>query len=519
MTQAAVLTQSAASNQAKSSGIVYITDVFSEQGNVRNNYKPNTIIENSIVESITTDTKILSVEIHVETTDIFIPIVTINGIEIDLTHVSDKIFKGTLLNFNFDTETQIVVRSSNGGLFTANINYINEQLTLEEYTIIGVPIGQTTFKENDEIQISGRLSGSGYISILDQGAFKRTDFVKTDLNNEFVITGAVSNRNGDLPIVFVCKSDLGTYGQVIVTHDKLPIENIIFDISSVDVEYPLGQNSLKGQEFGYLNIYTSMPINDTDYLVEYISRDNSVSFFNPNKFDNRKRFYSLINSNLESNDNIVVRITKKSNHFSNEIITGVNIINMSANIQFIGANILDSGDGEKTHHFVIQSDIELKSIQRLNNLDDKEITIYPIVQPKEYSKTFEFDIKVRDISSRGQHTINYEYMTSSGEVFSASFSFVVAGFNERIVTISKWPVRQAVFGIEIFNPDKLKVTNLSKSTDMTYKDNIENAENMFSIVDLYNHPDLKGKVIYNCDLHNCVSNTSGELKISIQETI
>jgi len=521
MTQAAVLTQSAASISNKSAGIIYITDVFSEHGNIRKNYKQNTIIENSIIESVLTDTNILSVEIAVESNDMYIPTVTINGIAVQLQLIDgdNRKFKGTIHDINFENETQIIARSSNGGNYIAEINFNDEFISFLSCSILSVPSNQTTFKENDEIIIIGKLSNPGYVSIVEYGPFKFSDYVRTDQDSNFQITGVVNNSNGNLNVRLKCKSELGTEGEDKITDIIIPIENINIQLDNPYIEYPLGQNAIKGQEFAYLNITSSESYPESDYLVEYISLDSSISFFSPNKFENKKKFYSLINSNLESNDNIVLRITKKSNKFSKEIIIGVNIENMSANIQFVGASILDSGDGEKIHHFSIISDIELKTFGRLNSLDSYDITIYPILQPQGFTKTFEFDIKIKDISKRGVYTLNYEYVTASGETFQTKFVFTVAGFNERILTFSKWPVRQAIFGIEVFDTTKLKVINLSKSVEMQYQNHITNEIDRFCIVDIYNNPDLKGKVLYNCDINNAVSNTTGELQISIQEII
>jgi len=522
MNKAAILTQTAATGVNNNSGIVYITDVFSEYGNIQKYFKQNTIPKDQIVERVLTDTKILSVEIKVEATnDYKIPAVAINGLPVELEIVDQETrkFKGILNNINFEDETQIIVRASNGAVYIADIEYLDIKVHVTSIQILSFPKEQTTFKENDEIILFGVLNKPGYVAVDNYGALKATDFVKTNENNEFTINAKISNRNGNLNFKLITKSELGTIGEPYISNETIDVENINFDLSNYYISYPNGQLAIKADEAATLYIQTSNIFNEDDYLIEFISPNNSVMISNPKIFSNIKTIHSLINYNLESLNNIRLSITKKSNKYTKEFNYGVNIQCQEPNVNIFGPKIIDSGNNSVIHNFEIHSDCYLKSVSPMFSLENMNIEFIPITHEHAFDKIFKFGLKINSNSTRGKLTLTFEYVTASLQTYFLSYEVIVAGFNEVIASFDAWPNRMALFGRKIYDINNVKVINLSKGTEMHYKNNKADEENAFTIVDENGNISLSGGYIYNCDMLNAVSNTSGELKLSIQEII
>ena len=94
---------------------------------------------------------------------------------------------------------------------------------------------------------------------------------------------------------------------------------------------------------------------------------------------------------------------------------------------------------------------------------------------------------------------------------------------QRTVSVAAYPNREATIGTQVSDTSKLRVTNLSKggsgSLNTSFVGNVGDAIDTFTVTQPSGIYNATGNTLYNRDLANAVSNTSGEAQFEIEEIV
>ena len=94
---------------------------------------------------------------------------------------------------------------------------------------------------------------------------------------------------------------------------------------------------------------------------------------------------------------------------------------------------------------------------------------------------------------------------------------------QRTISFAAYPNREAAIGTQVSDTSKLRVTNLSKgssgSLNTSFVSSVGDAIDTFTITQPSGVYNATGNNLYNRDLANAVSNTSGTMQFEVEELV
>lgn len=101
--------------------------------------------------------------------------------------------------------------------------------------------------------------------------------------------------------------------------------------------------------------------------------------------------------------------------------------------------------------------------------------------------------------------------------------YVVGGFVFRVLTVAAWPNRESAIGTTVANTAKLQCTNLSEGDsgdlNFSFEAVVQNSPDKYTITYPSGVYNATGNLWRNNDLANAVSNTSGSMRLELEEVV
>lgn len=136
-------------------------------------------------------------------------------------------------------------------------------------------------------------------------------------------------------------------------------------------------------------------------------------------------------------------------------------------------------------------------------------------------------LQIADSDTKGAATFSGLSTTNLANipvtVITSGASYTVGGFVQRTITFAAWTNRESAIGTQVSDASKLRVTNLSKgasgSLNTAFVGSVGDAVDTYTITQPAGVFNATGNLLYNRDLANAVSNTSGTAQFEIEEIV
>lgn len=525
--------------QAKAAGgAVFITDIRPQfvQDNVGNKQVSN---DGHSLTSCATTTNFVQVHVTALTGySSYAPIVTVNGVRVDLTAKADApLFTGVINVDLIDEDGVMKVKAQHADGAFWETTLIKEPAASITNAVFSsdYPNGQTELKAGDlmNLGVTTDVTTVAY-EVADYGAFQAVSGTLTP-NTTHQIVGLLIADRGNTTRVEGFKirvmNEAGAWSQwydseqsdAVLLVDVVALNNTHPNITISDIVYPQGQSAVRsGQEA----------------LIEHsVSESDSVSYTttgltltDANAYEPSKRvlggnvMYSVGVSNL------TITATRSANGATRTATAAISVVNVLPQIQIRTPQArLRSGGNAGTA--VQNYPITITSDQALNEAPSIDIPagswVDPTWTPNSDRTVWSRHIAVHDDDVKGTHTFaNLSAIGLSGMVQSEIASgqnYALGGFVFRKLTVPAFPNREIDIGTSVVSFGKLRCTNLSKgapgSFNATYKTTMDNEVSKYTTTGPSSVLNTQGNLWYNLDASNAASNTSGLLQIEIEEVV
>lgn len=532
-------TLTATIDTTKSSGIAIITDITPTygSGNVSGKvYSNGGYVLDSCVSGTT------EVDVHVLATtgtQNFRPTVTLNGNPVTLTAAESRGLWQGVLSMSLPSYTSTITVSHAEGLshscvfnyqmaptvLTAifqdsypNVGQVEYAAGASVDVVVTADVPFTAIEFQDSVGSATTANSASFapttskrvtVQIADRG--------DTRQSKQAIVR--VQDANGTWSSWYSSGS-AGSTDHVNVVYLNNVRPHIAFDPAS----YPPGQQAIKDSEYATL----SFSYSDVDSVV-WSSPNGQVSFSAPTSLVAQAVYIGSAGVYNDSVNNVRASAVRTANATSAYYDTLVCIADVLPRVTVsVPAARLRSGG---THGSAVQSyTITLSSNQKLitiMGLDAGIGTWDGIWSSSDGGYTWTRPLLISDADSKGATSFSsLAAVTLAGttqtSIYSGS-SYTVGGFVLRTVSVSAWPNREADIGTYVTNTSKLRATNLSKgssgSHNTTFGSSTTNLTDSYTITGPTGTYNPDGRVIYNRDLSNAVSNTTGLLQYEIEELV
>lgn len=514
------------------SGGVFITDIKPQSPTENIGDKVKSDDEFSLVscKSTTGEVEVSVVAITGHTN--FRPNVNVNGVAVTLTQRNNApMWHGTValtLAEGIDGVTPVFAVHEDGATAEANVTMDSIPTVVTGVFSAMYPAGQTELKAGDttsvtittdqpvvgyEISNAGALVQSS--GVLTEGVTHTlTNLVIADRGNTAVLHGfsiRVKKSSGAWSGWFTSRADGDEeLVNVVMLNNLKP--SIVIDA----VNYPDGQAAIKAGESATVN----NTVTNFDSLV-YASPNGQLTIGDPTTQVNAKVVDYLTGSYNDSTNNLTITAKRNANGSTTVVSSVVTIANVAPVLSVtLPAARLRSGGSNGTQ--VQKHTVTLTSTQALltapaMNLPSAtwEGNWISNVTGKVWTRV----MLVNDTDAKGTFDFNSVVATSLSGVIvnelSVGKSYVLGGFVFRVLSVPAYPNREVVIGTEVVNTTKLRCTNLSKggsgSLNFTYVAEQTEGADTYTVVD--------GTRWYNCDGANATSNTTGLMRVELEEVV
>ncbi|QEM41899.1 tail assembly protein [Pseudomonas phage vB_PaeM_PS119XW] len=391
------------------------------------------------------------------------------------------------------------------------------------------PGSQTELKAGDTMSITFTTDQDvvGY-EIRDEGAFVARNGTLT-AGKTHSLTGLVIADRGNTatnqPFSIRVKKASGSFSawyksDVAGTTEKVNVvklNNLKPTITFGAVTYPAGQTAIKaGEDATVANTVTNAT------SATYTSANGQLTVTNPTQIEANKTVSYLTGNYNDLTNNLTITAQRAANGSSSTASTIVKIANGAPELTVTTpATRLRSGGNAGT--VVQRHTITITSTQSLaeapvmtapgGNWDSagwvgdaakKVWTRTLLVHDDDAKGIFNFT----DVVAKGLAGVTVNTLKAGGE-------YTLGGFVLRTMSIAAFPNREGAIGTDVVMTGKLRCTNLSKgasgSLNFTYKADDADAVNTYTI--------KNSNSWYNCDAANAVSNTSGLMRVELEEVV
>ncbi len=528
-----------ATAQSGINGAIFITDIVpTGAGNVYTKQYEDGIV----LTSVNSDVDLVTVTVRAERGNThYIPQATVNGVAVTgmaLVNANDDYYEGTAdidmnslieisaIHEDGATDTCVFVKDAAPEIQTLVFtgSYPGTQSELKEDDVVSFQV--TTDIDVVEVQIINDNAGAG----------KGQTHTGLTAGKSHTLTMNVKDQGNtvsDRPIFVRVKTAAGSWSDIIASNkdggttdlvDIVKLNNLKPSVSIGAVTYPASQSAIKATE------QATVANTVTDYTtITYSSLNGSsgtpeLTITDANVYNSTKTVERLTGDYNISNDNLKITAHRAENDSTTTATKVVQIADADPVIDISSPTRLRSGGSLGTsaqnHSITIASDQEITA----PTLDaDKGVWQGGAFTggPTSYSR----NLQINDAVVKGAGVFSNLSVTNLANktisVINSGSAYTVGGFVKRTMTIAAWTNRDGDIGTNVVDTAKLVCTNLGVNKTSTYKSTIGDELERFTITgsDDSTTPNATGSWWYNCDMPNAQSNTSGTMKVEIEETI
>ena len=437
-------------------------------------------------------------------------------------------------------------------VFYSDDEFVLPVIETTETTILsagfnGYPGSQTEVKYFDDIQLTVETSGNMvsiqvYENDLCIGktiTFPSTNSATIDLKVNFQeeVTSAlgaqlrIKGEDGNWSQYFYTISAGSTDG-----YDYLSANNLYPYAELSAVDYSTGFSAVSNS-YGASAIYVYSGADSASFISSQLSITDPTTLENVKEISYVSGGYNLIQNNL------FAYFVKDSNNSTTTVNSLIKIANTSATIRVVANENLamEIGEGCGNEYEVSIYSNQPLLIDTINlvpngagvngyfgflDWDNVNASDYPSVSgfPYVYMRPF----YVNDDATPGTYQWASLYTENWGGIVTSAINtddgfvdtYTISGSSIFEITFDAWPNRKAALPFNVADYTKLIVYNLSKGEDyqITFTSAVGNELDKYTLVDSNGDYDVSGGYIYNCDAYNAVSNTTGTLTFTVEET-
>ena len=522
--------------QAGSQGFVAITDITptNPSDNVGSKIKTD---DNNVLQSCTSSTTNVTVSVLAVTAGTsFKPTVDVNGTQAVLTrNALTDVWTGTAaITLTGSSPYTVTATHGQGAIDTAEVS-IEAAPVISQLEFSGAysqGIGQTEHATGQTLDLT--ISSSTQFVELevvdDSGSATQSVSQTFTAVTSKTITVTTANR-GNTPTAYPAKVRIrnanGTWSAITLSTDfgsvdginSIKLNNTQPSISFSGTTYPVGQFALKNSESATVNVTESNV--DT---VSYSSSNSQLSITDPTTTGNKTVTRIAGGYNINTN-NLSVTVGKTSNATSATFSTVVWIAHDAPTITVTTpATRLRSGVTPQNYTISINSNQRTQSTPTLTASVGTFGGSWSTVNN---GLNWTRSLAIADSDTKGAASFSGLSIINLAGIevtaISSGDSYTVGGFVQRTVSVAAYPNREATIGTQVSDTSKLRVTNLSKggsgSLNTSFVGNVGDAIDTFTVTQPSGIYNATGNTLYNRDLANAVSNTSGEAQFEIEEIV
>ena len=467
------------------------------------------------------------------------PLISVNGLNVAMVPNADApTFSGyvDLLLPDFTSGSAVITANHvDGAKWRTIVHQDIAPRVLNAAFISQYPGTQTELKAGDlmSIRVTADLPIVGY-EIADVGCFPTYSGSFSETTVAKLYDLVIADRGMVRQVmgfrVRVCKAN-GAWGEWFNTADAgstelldvVALNNLYPTISIGTITYPDDQLAIKAGESALVDNAVAN-FDTVTYSSEQLTID-AEGLYEPSK---AVTYLSGGYTTSESNFTVTAR---RSANGAVAIVSGVVAIANTVptvSVRLPAARLRSGGNAgtvAQLYPIVLVSDQQLSQPPVLNIPEGQWAD--PAWTPNPARTEWTRRIQIHDNDAKGTYSFNSLAATGlAGKVqsqLSGGDTYTIGGFVFRVLSVSAFPNRKAEIGTPVVDTAKLRCTNLSKGQSGTlnssYQPSITNALDRFTISDNDDSANPNGHYWYNCDALNATSNTSGMMRIEIEETI
>ena len=518
-------------------GGVFITNVVpQDSGNVVNiTWKANTIGK-QVVESIETDTELLTVTVEWDGVAY-----DWNGsVEVDSVPITNGTRIGDTRRFtgsaNVDLNGMLYLialhNEGTGVAVPVTLQGVGPEILTAEF-INGYPGSQTEVKENDTFQIQITFNGSGSVptdvEIANYGAMKyKTESVTWDGAYQVTVTGTVdstSNSPQAFPSRVRAKNSFGTFGDYVDTNaggntdglNTIICNDIHPTINFGTITYSSGFNALKDSETATVSMTTS----DLD-TITYTSPNSQLSITNATIDETQKTVTRIAGDYNVSTNNLSAIAVRNANGAITNSSTVVYIAHVDAvvNISEPALRLRSGGnDGTSIQNHVIT--LSSNQLLRANPTLSAPMGTLSSFNGTTPGSTFTASLGVHDNDTKG----TYQWQSLSAQnlagkitnIINGNDTYTLGGFVERDMYFDP-QANEKTMGVYV--ADSSKVVAVDKDLiAMTFYGDLNDHVRGYSFTSPSGTINNNGNILYWNDVLEVQNNTTGLSFIRIREDV
>jgi hypothetical protein len=526
--------------QAGSQGFVAITDITptNPSDNVGSKIKTD---DNNVLQSCISSTPNITVSVLAVTAgNNFKPSVTVNGVAATLSRnaLTDVWTGSAVITLTGEAPYTVTATHSEGATDTAIVT-IEAAPIIDNIEFSGAysqGVGQTEHAQGQTLSltITSDTQFTELEIVDDVGTATEAlslSFAATTTKTVTVTVADKGSYGTGAPIIVPAKARIksanGTWGNYFESNDFggtngvhiLALNNTRPLVEINSIVYPVGQYALKDTESVTVNVSES----NVDSLV-WSSPNSQLSITNPtiagNKIVSRASGgYNITNNNLRVVSNRVANATQTTLDAIVWIAHDAPIITITT-----PAARLRSGVTAQNHTISINSN---QRTQATPTLSASVGTWQGAWATANNGINWTRALAIADSDAKGVASFSGLSIINLAGIevtaISSGDSYTVGGFVQRTVSVAAYPNREATIGTQVSDTSKLRVTNLSKggsgSLNTSFVSSVGDAIDTFTITQPSGIYNANGNTVYNRDLANAVSNTSGTMQFEVEEIV
>lgn len=529
-------------------GFVCFTDVVPQ--NIADNVG-NKVTSSSglVLDSCTSGTLNVRVKIlAVSGSQTLMPTVTINGTPVDnLTPAEARNIWEGYLDMTLSGTQTLTALHGEGSTATLTITYevppvVASAVFLGNYPAAGS--GQTEYAAGEGLSVY-LTSATPFVAVQAQDAsgtatvaFDSGIIPSTTATAISLTSANRGNVTQALPAVVRIQNATGTWSPWYPTNttgnvdhvNVVNLNNTRPSVTYTGVTYPVGQQAIKNGDSATLGVTFA----NCDG-VSFTSPNNQVSFSAAGSLTNQTvqvsgaglGAYNIVTNNVRAT---VTRLANNTSAVFDSIVwiadvaPVVTIATASARLRSGGTH----GSSPQNHVITLSSNQRLVSGVSV----DASVGAWQASWSTANSGlTWTRSLQITDSDTKGAAQFSNLSVTNLAGIPVTQFNgnqatvdYTVGGLVQRTISFAAWPNRESDIGTYVVDTSKLRVTNLSKgssgSLNTTYRALIApDAVDRYTITSPMGTFNATGRYIYNLDLANATSNTTGLMQFEVEELV
>jgi len=476
--------------QDTTSGAIFASDVTSATGIVGSKvWEQNTVPVDASIISAVTDTDLVSVHVLVEGgKSLYTPAVTIDGILVNnFTQPSTLVrtYEGSA-DVLVPTSRTIGILSSSGVSDSVYIERAGPGPVIDSVVFGPYPGTQTELKAGDNILVTVTSASAVSYTIVVGGANASQQTVP--IGTSALIN--ISSLSGNQPITVYASNSLGSGGPNFTSTDLI-LNQTYPSIANITVVYPI--EALKNSEIAN----ATASISNFDTVVYSTAPELSVD----QGYLVTKDITRIGGSYLTAD--YIITANRAANDATSVKSTGIRIANLppTAAIGGLPSSLFSPG----TYNISINADQDLLS---------------PGTVEADLGVLTGTSLRIEDSTVKGTGSffnLNIVGLSGlTGTVISSGATYKVAGFARRTLTVPAYS-QTVDIGTYVFDISKTRFRYAGTLEWLTLRNNTSNFVKGYTITDSAGNYVANGNYAFITDLAFAQSNSSGTLKVEIEE--